>query len=78
MKLFLNLGAEEVVGVHKITIHKDYHFGDDDHDIAVMILSEKAKISNYIHPICLPTVNAALKQIEMRFKWYVHYCISLV
>ena len=61
MTLFLNFRDRTSFGVDKIVIHKDYHFGDDDHDMAIMILSEKAKVSNYIYPICLPTVSAALK-----------------
>ena len=55
------LGTEQIVSVSKIIIHENYDFSGDEYDIAVMIMSENAKISKYIYPICLPETNAVLK-----------------
>ena len=55
------LGTEQNVGVSKIIIHENYDLNADEYDIAVMIISENAKISKYISPICLPETNAAIK-----------------
>lgn len=42
-------------------MHEGYDFNADDHDIAVLMLTENARTGQYIYPICLPEVNAALK-----------------
>lgn len=58
---YFPLGTEQNVGVSKIIIHENYKIGTDEYDIAVMIMSENAKISKYIYPICLPETNSVLK-----------------
>ena len=55
LNIILIVGTEQVVSASQITIHGDYLVDKDDHDIALMILSEKAKLSDYINPICLPS-----------------------
>ena len=46
---------------HDIIIHSKYKRTSHRDDIAVVTLSQDAKMSNHIAPICLPRVNAELK-----------------
>lgn len=49
-----NEGTEQEVKVSKITVHERYDSHTNQNDIAVVELSENAKISDHIETICLP------------------------
>jgi len=56
-----NEGTEQTAFVEKITIHNDYSLSKDDHDIAMIRITTKAKLSNYISKICLPQEDVVLE-----------------
>lgn len=56
--------SEQMITVEKITRHSEYEeeFEDNEHDIAVIKLSQDAKFTDHVTPACLPESNAILEE----------------
>lgn len=59
--------------VAEIKIHRDYDPATQQHDIALLKLNRTIKYSQFIRPVCLPTVQIKINQTAIVTGWGMTY-----
>lgn len=65
--------VNEDIPPSKFIVHPEYDAATQQHDIALVKLSKPAKYSDFVRPICLPTIKAKTNQTAVVAGWGTLY-----